>query len=137
MFNKSRRPFDDSSLSREPLLASEDFCSGNYTRALERSERLVRLAPHESWAWRFQGECLFALGRWAAADECFDRAIHLGGSGTADTRLWKAMTREHLGDLDGARAALEPLVEAAAEIPADVRAKAREHLRTLTPALAI
>lgn len=133
MFHKSCRPFDDSALAREPLRAAEDFARGDFEQALERSERFVRLGPNEAWAWRFRGECLFALGRYQEASRCFRRALELGGIGTEDTFLWQAIALERTGDVAGARHTLEEAMAHGESVPGELWSKAESQLRALPP----
>ena len=120
----SCRPFDDPATLREPLIASEEFGRGLYHRALERSERFVLRFPREAWCWRFKAECLLELGRAVDAADCFDRALSLGGSGTEDTALWKAIAQHRAGDLPGAVSTLRAFLATGPEASLAERARA-------------
>lgn len=124
MFSPSCRPFDDPAANREPLLASEDLGRGHYHRALERSEHFVTRAPGEAWSWRFKAECLLFLGRAEEATACFDRSLALGGPGTEDTALWKAIAQFRAGDPSGAVATVDHFLASAPKEPLADRARA-------------
>src|SRR5688572_15271688 len=62
----------------------------DFAEALRRGELILASAPQVALSWRFKGECLFFLDRFAEALACFDTAATLGGEGTDTMFLWKA-----------------------------------------------
>jgi tetratricopeptide (TPR) repeat protein len=71
--------------------AAEFYRRGDFAEALRRADVILAVVPHVALSWRFKGECLFELERYAEAVACFRRAAELGGPGTEDLFLWQAL----------------------------------------------
>lgn len=72
--------------------------------------RAARLAPRSAWILGRLGEALLAAGRLAEALAPLDRAIRLDPSGDRP-RFWRGEARRRLGDLDGAAADMNLLLQ--------------------------
>ncbi|MEM1204628.1 MAG: hypothetical protein AAGN66_15475 [Acidobacteriota bacterium] len=111
MLSKSCRPNDPPVHKTTLLRASDDYGSGRYREALLWSNEIVAACPREAWGWRFRGDCLMSLGRLSEATGCFDRALDLGGDGTEDTFLWKALAQHQAGNTEGAERTLQDFLD--------------------------
>ncbi len=116
----------------------------DFRAALAIGRRAQRLAPSTARAYGIVGDALLELGRYEEAFRAFERMVALRPSTASYARI--AYARELLGDLDGAREAMQLAADAAAgqREPAawanvelaklDLRAgrhvRARRHLRT-------
>ena len=90
-----------------PARAIDFFKRGEFREALRRAEAMLAADPDIPISWRFKGECLFSLKRYAESIECFDRAAALGGPGTEDMFLWKALALQNDGKQESAKQVIQ------------------------------
>lgn len=83
--------------------AVECFRRGDYQEALRRVEVMLAAGPQVALSWRFKGECLFSLKRYEEALAAFDHAASMGGPGTEDMVLWKALCLANDGRAEQAK----------------------------------
>ena len=107
MFGFSRKKPKPSADDLNPARAIEFFKRGDFPEALRRSEAMLVADPDIPMSWRFKGECLFSMKRFAEAIECFDRAAGLGGPGTEDMFLWKALALQNVGKQESAKQVIQ------------------------------
>jgi tetratricopeptide (TPR) repeat protein len=100
-FLRKKRASSDDDL--DPDRAAQFFRRGDYQEALRRADAIVKAGPHVGLSWRFRGECLFSLGRYREAVESFDKAMSLGGRGTEEIFLWKALSLYNGGQPEQAK----------------------------------
>src|SRR5262245_33815406 len=98
------------------------YKKGSFKEALAIGDRLTAAGPEVAMNWRFRGECLFSLQRYAEAAQSFERAAKLGGPGTTDVFLWQSLALHNGGKRDEAKALLRTVL-AASGLAADLRAK--------------
>src|SRR5262245_31801030 len=96
---KAASPEDDLNPSR----AAAFFRRGDFREALRRADVIVQAGSQIALSWRFRGECLFSMNRYVEAIESFDKAAALGGEGTEDMFLWKALSLHNGGQPEQAR----------------------------------
>jgi uncharacterized protein YegJ (DUF2314 family) len=112
--------------------ALECFQRGDFQEALRRADAIIAAVPEVGMSWRFKGECLFSLGRYLDAVECFDRAGQLGGPGTEEVFLWKAICLANAGQRDQAIQWLHRVLAAAGPtLPRQLREQAQKLLEKL------
>jgi len=87
--------------------ALELYRAGRFEEALRIADALIAEGPGIPLSWRFRGECLYSLGRYAEAVPSFDKATAIGGKGTQDTFLWAAIALHQGGQKAEARERLE------------------------------
>jgi tetratricopeptide (TPR) repeat protein len=80
---------------------------GQKEEALRRATALLRRAPNDHLTWRFKGEMLFELARYAEAAGCLRRSAELTGALTGDIYIWLACALSNAGRRDEAIADLE------------------------------
>jgi len=111
----------------DPQQAIECFRRGDLPEALRRADAIIAAAPGVGMSWRFKGECLFQMGRFLDAAECFHRAEDCGGPGTDEVFFWRALAlhnggrtveaivvfRDFLREQGGQRPDVVPKVQAA------------------------
>ena len=83
----------------------------DFRAALAIGRRAERLAPSSARTYGLVGDALLELGRYEDAFRAFERMIALRPSVASYARI--AYARELLGDLDGARAAMQLAADAA------------------------
>jgi tetratricopeptide (TPR) repeat protein len=98
--------------------AVECFRRGDYREALRRAEVMLAASPQVALSWRFKGECLFHLARYAEAVEDFRRAAELGGPGTEDMFLWQALSLHNGGQPEQAKQVIRDFLASGAGTPA-------------------
>ena len=96
---KAVAPDDD----LNPNRAVEFFKRGDFQEALRRADAMITAGPQVSLSWRFKGECLFSMERYTQAVECFETAESIGGPGTEDMFLWKALALHNGGQSEQAK----------------------------------
>lgn len=126
-FRKKESSLED---ERDPKRAIEFFRRGNFTEALRRADAVLAVGPQVALSWRFKGECLFSLERYAEAVECFDRAANLGGPGTEDMFLWKALSLHNGGQSEPAKQVIRDFLASGKGTPEQI-AQARAALGKL------
>src|SRR5262245_25667724 len=112
-FRKKARPDDELDVNR----AMDFFSRGDYHEALRRAEFIAAMGPEVALSWRFRGECLFHLERYADAAESFRRAVALGGEGTEDMFLWEALSLFNGGQREEARQVIRDFLASGAGTP--------------------
>jgi tetratricopeptide (TPR) repeat protein len=80
---------------------------GQHQEALRLVTDLLRRAPRDALSWRFKGETLFELGRYADAAACFRRSAQVAGALTGDIYIWLACAESNAGQRDQAIADLQ------------------------------
>jgi tetratricopeptide (TPR) repeat protein len=103
MFGFFRKKARSSADDLDPTRAVGFFKRGDFPEALRRAEAILAADPDVPMSWRFKGECLFSMKRYAESIECFDRAASLGGPGTEDMFLWKALALHNDGKYERAK----------------------------------
>jgi tetratricopeptide (TPR) repeat protein len=83
----------------------------DFRAALEIGRRAQRVAPSSARTYGVVGDALLELGRYEAAFRAFERMVALRPSVASYARI--AYARELLGDLPGARAAMQLAADAA------------------------
>jgi tetratricopeptide (TPR) repeat protein len=121
---KKKPPADD---ELSPSRALEYFSRGDYQEALRRADMIAAATPQVALSWRFRGECLFSLQRYAEAIVNFDRAAAIGGEGTEDMFLWKALSFYNGGQHEEARQVIRDFLASGAGTP-QIRAQAQSAL---------
>src|SRR5262245_39898603 len=101
MFGWFRKKKSDDDVDTNRAL--EYFSRGDFREALRRADVILSVTPNLGLSWRFKGECLFSLNRLDEAIVCFDRAAEIGGEGTEDMFLWKALCLANSGKMEPAR----------------------------------
>ena len=97
------------SVLEEPLnpeRALDCYRRGAFKEALRRAEAILELGPEVALSWRFKGECLVSLDRYVEAVKCFEKSEAIGGPGTEDVFLWKALALYNGGSRATARRVL-------------------------------
>jgi tetratricopeptide (TPR) repeat protein len=112
-FRKKASHDDDMDVDR----AMKFFRRGDYDEALRRAEVMLAAGPRVALSWRFKGECLFYLEAFYEADECFQRAAELGGEGTEDMFLWRALALHNDGITSEARQLIRDFLASGAGSP--------------------
>jgi tetratricopeptide (TPR) repeat protein len=126
MFGFFRKKNDD----LNPTRAVEFFKRGDFAEALRRADVMLAADPQIPLSWRFKGECLFSMGRYSDAVDCFDRAASLGGPGTQDMFLWKALCLHNGGRTEQARQVIRDFLASGVGAP-DLVARAKGALAKL------
>jgi tetratricopeptide (TPR) repeat protein len=72
--------------------ALDCYRRGAYREALRRADAILDSGREVALSWRFKGECLFSLERYAEAAKCFEQSESIGGPGTEDAFLWRALS---------------------------------------------
>ena len=80
---------------------------GQHDEALRLAAAILRRAPGDHLTWRFKGEQLFELKRYAEASASFRRSAELSGALTGDIYIWLACSESNAGRRDDAIANLE------------------------------
>jgi hypothetical protein len=78
---------------------------------------MLAAAPQVALSWRFKGECLFSLQRYAEAARCFDKAESLGGPGTEELFLWKSLALHNDGQPEAAKEVIRDFLASGAGTP--------------------
>lgn len=104
-----------------------------FQEALDIADALIAAGPSVPLSWRFRGECLFSLQRYAEAVAAFDKAAALGGKGTDDLFLWSALALHNGGKPDEAMQRLRAAL-ANPKLSPELRARADEAIKRLQPA---
>ena len=130
MFEFFRKKPKSSADDLNPARAIEFFKRGNFPEALRRAEAMLAADPDIPMSWRFKGECLYSLKRYAESVDCFDRAASLGGPGTEDMFLWKALALNNDGKQDRAKQVIQRFLAAGDGTP-ELIAKAKGALAKL------
>jgi uncharacterized protein YegJ (DUF2314 family) len=126
-FQKKDTPPTSDDLSTER--ATEFFSRGDYREALRRAEAIIEQAPQVGLSWRFRGECLFEMGRFIEAADCFREAEARGGPGVEEMFLWQALALHNGERTDEAKNVIRFFLEKkAAEWP-DLVPKAKNALK--------
>jgi tetratricopeptide (TPR) repeat protein len=112
-------------------VATDHFRMGNYQEALRRADAILAAGPHVALSWRFKGECLFEMERYAEAIACFDKAVELGGPGTEELFIWKALALHGSGELEEAEALLAQYIADTGKHPPQLVLKAQGILTEL------
>ncbi len=112
-------------------VATAHYSKGNYSEALRRADAILLASPHVALSWRFKGECLFELVRYAEAIACFDKAVELGGPGTEELFIWKALALHGSGASEEAKTLLTQYVTDARKHPPQLVLKAQGVLTEL------
>jgi tetratricopeptide (TPR) repeat protein len=107
MFGFFRKKPKSSADDLNPARAIEFFRRGEFLEALRRAEAMLAADPDIPMSWRFKGECLFSMKRFAESIECFERAASLGGPGTEDMFLWKALALRNDGKNERAKQVIQ------------------------------
>src|SRR5262245_49605192 len=123
-FRKKESPVrDDTPAGR----AAGYFRRGDFAEALRRADEILAAGPNVAFSWRFKGECLFHLARHAEAAECFQRAAELGGPGTEEIFLWRALALHNGGNNEQATQVVWDFLESGRGTP-ELIAKAQDAL---------
>jgi tetratricopeptide (TPR) repeat protein len=112
---RKKAPAADNDLDTDR--AAEFFRRGDFREALRRADVILVAGPHIALSWRFKGECLFSLQRYAEAVECFDKAGTLGGPGTDELFLWKSLSLYNGGQAEAARQVIRDFLASGAGTP--------------------
>jgi tetratricopeptide (TPR) repeat protein len=123
---KPATPDDD----LNPNRAVEFFKRGDFQEALRRADAMIAAGPEVSLSWRFKGECLFSMERYAEAVEVFDKAESIGGPGTEDMFLWKALALHNGGESEQAKQVIRDFLASGKGAPEWI-AKAKNALAQL------
>jgi tetratricopeptide (TPR) repeat protein len=115
----------------DPKRAVDFFRRGDFEEALRRADEIVKIGPQVALSWRFKGECLFSLQRYFEAVDCFDKASALGGDGTEELFLWKALSLYNDGKPEQAKQVIGDFLASGAGSP-DLREKAQKALAKLS-----
>jgi tetratricopeptide (TPR) repeat protein len=107
MFGWSRKKPAPGGDDMDPNRASEFFRRGDFAEALRRAEVMLAAGPHIALSWRFKGECLFQMGRFVEAEECFRRAAEIGGPGTEEVLFWAAFCQHNTGQREASVTTLQ------------------------------
>jgi tetratricopeptide (TPR) repeat protein len=83
--------------------ALDCFRKGKFKEALQRADAIIQTGPEVALSWRFKGECLFSLERYCEAANCFAKSESIGGPGTEDIFLWKALSLYNGGERESAK----------------------------------
>lgn len=83
--------------------ALECYRRGAFREALRRAEAILEAGPEVALSWRFRGECLFSLERYVEAAKSFERSESIGGPGTEDAFLWRALALYNGGQRERAK----------------------------------
>ena len=86
--------------------ALDCYRRGAFKEALRRADAILELGPEVALSWRFKGECLVSLEHYGEAVKCFEKSEKIGGPGTEDVFLWKALALYNSGSRDTARRVL-------------------------------
>jgi tetratricopeptide (TPR) repeat protein len=105
------------------------YRKGQFQEALRIGDRLIEADPGIGLSWRFRGECLFSLARYADAVEAFEKAAAVGGKGTDDVFLWSALALHNAGQQAEAKARVQRAL--ATKLSPELRGRAEEALRKL------
>jgi tetratricopeptide (TPR) repeat protein len=130
MFGRFRKKAPQTDDDLDTNRAIDFFRRGDYQEALRRVDAMLAAGPDVALSWRFKGECLFSMGRYAEAVECFDEAASLGGPGTEDMFLWKSLCLYNGGHPEQAEAVLRDFITSGTGSPQLV-AQAEAALRKL------
>ena len=84
---------------------------------MRRADAILDLGPAVALSWRFKGECLVSLERYGEAVKCFEKSEMIGGPGTEDVFLWKALALYNSGSRDTARRLLMKFLDSDGEDP--------------------
>ncbi len=103
-FRKKAAPGGD---DMDPNRASEFFRRGDFAEALRRADVMLAAGPDIALSWRFKGECLFQMDRFAEAEPCFRRAAEIGGPGTEEVLFWAAFCQHNAGKREAAVTTLQ------------------------------
>jgi tetratricopeptide (TPR) repeat protein len=103
-----------------------------FQEALAIADSLIAVGPSVPLSWRFRGECLFSLQRYAEAVAAFDKAAALGGKGTEDLFLWSALALHNGGQPEEAMQRLRSVL-ANPRLSPELRARTEEAIKQLQP----
>ena len=81
-----------------PDVASECFRAGQYSEALRRADAIIDVDKTNALSWRFKGEVLFQMEKYADSINAFERAEEIGGAGTEEIFFWRALAHHNSGD---------------------------------------
>jgi len=128
MFGWSRKKAAPGGDDLNPARATEFFGRGDYAEALRRADVMLAAGPHVALTWRFKGECLFQMERYAEAEACFRRAAEIGGPGTEEVLFWAAFCQHNAGQREAAVVTLQGYI---AGLPPDATERRRQAERAL------
>jgi len=128
---------DTSNAEKATVAAMHDalrfYRSGAYSEALDVADRLIEAGPNIPISWRFRGECLFSLGRYAESVVAFDKAAAIGGPGTEEVLLSAALALHNGGEPEKAKARLRQVL-AKTSISAELRVRVEDALSKIESA---
>lgn len=110
--------------------ALELFRQGRFEEAILVADVLLEAHPDVAMTWRFRGECLFALERFADAAASFGHAYVLGGPGTEEVFIWESLSLFNAGHADEAKRVIHRLLSAGS-LSAELSEKAHDVLQTI------
>jgi len=108
--------------------ALDCYREGKFKEALQRADAIIQMGPDVPLSWRFKGECLFSLERYREAANCFAKSESIGGPGTEDTFLWKALSLYNGGERESAKRVMQDFLATGPESE-ELRVQAQNALR--------
>jgi len=130
LFGRNDAPSSEAEAVGDMNEALRLYRKGAFSEALRIADRLIAAGPGIALSWRFRGECLFSLKRYADAVAAFDKAGAIGGRGADDVFLWAALALHNAGRQDEARARLRQALSGSGLSP-ELRARTEDALKSL------
>jgi cytochrome c-type biogenesis protein CcmH/NrfG len=127
-FRKKGAPGDD---DLSPDRAADFFRHGDLPEALRRADVMVAAAPQVALSWRFKGECLFDMDRFAEAETCFRQAHRLGGPGTDEVLFWAALCQHNNSQRPAAETTLLEYIASLPHVAVERRRQAERALSSI------